>query len=130
MKIKSFLKKMVSFKMENLIEEYKNNKQNRKEYTADIWNIINNKYHTKNEIVNIFASLVLIILGIIFISVVFKIFSFPLFIISFIGCLMAIRFKNTQCYYVLDEFKKIEKFEEIEEKNFKEKISACNLYIK
>lgn len=114
--------------MENLIEEYKNNKQDRKEYTADIWNIINNKYHTKNEIVNIFASLMLIILGIIFISVVFKIFS--LFIISFISFLMAIRFKNTQCYYVLDEFKKIEKFEEIEEKNFKEKISACNLYLK
>lgn len=121
---------MVSFKMENLIEEYKKNKHHRKEYTADIWNIINNKYHTKNEIVNIFASLLLIILGIIFISVVFKIFSFPLFIISFIGCLMAIRFKNTQCYYVLDEFKKIEKLEKIEEKNFKEKISACNLYIK
>ena len=43
MKIKSFLKKIVGFKMENLIEEYKNNKQDRKEYTADIWNIINNK---------------------------------------------------------------------------------------
>lgn len=49
MKIKSFLKKMVGFKMENIIEEYKNNKQDRKEYAADIWNIINNKYHKKNE---------------------------------------------------------------------------------
>lgn len=126
--VKSFLKRIVSFKMKNIIEEYKNNKQDRKELTEDIWNIINNKFHDRNEITNVFASLVLIMFGFILISIIFKIFFLSL--VSFIGCLVAMRFKNIQCYYVLNEFKKIEKLEKQEENKFKEKISACNLNLK
>lgn len=130
MVVKSFLKEIVSFKMKNIVEDYKNNKHDRKELTADIWNIINNKYSIRNEIVDIFAFLMLIISGIFLISLIFKLFSFLLTLITFIGCLMAIRFKNMQCYYVLDEFNKIEKCENKEKQKFEEKISACNLYLK
>lgn len=116
--------------MKNIVEDYKNNKEGRKELTAEIWNIVNNKYSIRNDIVDIFACLVLIILGVILISLIFKLFSFLLTLIIFIGCLMAIRFKNMQCYYVLDKFNKIEKCENKEKKEFEEKISACNLYLK
>lgn len=130
MVVKSFLKEIVSFKMKDIIEEYRNNKEDRKELTAEIWNIVNNKYSIRNEIVDIFACLMLIISGIFLISLIFKLLSFPLIIIFFIGYLMAIRFKDMQCYYLLDEFNKIEICENKEKKKFEEKISACNLYLK
>ena len=112
--------KVVSFGMESIIEEYKNNKQDRETIKENIWNIIKNKYHSKNKIVNIFAGSVLVLFVILAISVIFKI-EF-LILITLILFFISIGFKNSQCFYVLNEFNKIEKLEELEENFFKEKI--------
>lgn len=134
---KSFFEKIISFKMKSIIDHYKCTKQDREFMKMDIELIKNNKSPRKKyHITNLFLILTLVLS--IFFSIPF-IFDNTIryedkiiipFFSFFVGCLIAIRYKNIQCNYVLNEFRKIEESEQQEKENFKKKISACNLYMK
>ena len=137
-KFKMLYEKVISFRMSNTINQYKvATKQEREKIKLDIEKIEHNKA-TSSEyeiVISIFSIFLL----------VFAFFTMPMIMnyyinheddicmvfISFViaGVIVTI-FKSLQGNYLLKKFKQIDNEEMLNKKCLKEKIAACNLYLK
>lgn len=137
-KFKKYSEKIVSFGMSNAINQYKeSSKQEKDSIRMDIINIKFNKlFNSGKEFANIFLGLTFIIAALLAIPMLLDhsvryentiIFSF---IYLAIGGFIAMRFKTSQCNYILKRFDEIDMEDKLQEDSLKQKIAACNLFLK
>lgn len=154
----NFKEKFISFGMKNCIDRYKSESIKKREFAKTILNnrvdpFIIAEYRSVFDLfdLNIVQLLIFILVGL-STGFVFNIFveygainkGYALIIALVVSLVVSILFKNNQCKYLIDEFKKIDaadalenlkKHEEnqkiLQEKEmFKKKIAACNLFLK
>lgn len=138
MQIKNLGKRIICFNLSNILENYKTaNEQEKQFLRMDIENIkINKPSRRKNEIINSFLVLTFILFA--FISIPMLLdnsiryenkYLFSIMFLSFAG-LIAMRFKTLQCKYILKQFDKIDMEDKLNSASLKQRIAACNLYLK
>lgn len=135
------LNEIKKFRMNEYIEYYKNNKNDRDLYRKYISSYKTTRVYEGDQVKNIisnYLSLTILIFLILIIPTLLDnsvtntkgLIAIAIIVELSIAAIIALPFKTLQCNYLLIQFDEIDNDEKLKNDSLQAKIAACNLYLK